>query len=635
MIIRLKVFIPVVLVIATTLIISFFFIDFWVKNWIENGISAVTGTKTDIRDLKLSFKNSSLKIRRLEIASKEKEFENFVEFEDVVVDFQTLPLLKKRFVIDEFSIEGIMWATPRRTSGKLLFQKKVDEQPSWISDLKNEAFESVKNEFEKMPISKLSEFRIPNDPREIVSSLDLKSTDAYKTVIEHAQELKTKWPERFKEIKNTSELEAKFKEAKALVENVPQNPQEILKRIEGIKSVIEFFQSEQKRVEGIIHDVKTDSAKIQADYDLATQALNDDFNRAKKLVSLDELNVGNISRILFGPEWLQKIDQVLKYHQMLRKALAKTEKDEEVQVRQRAKGRDIIFIVPKKQPSFVLAKSEFSVKSLDRGQKNLVTQIYELSLRDINSSPKLYGKPTSVDFKSEFKNAVIGGAEVQLFWDYTKEIPVDKYKADVKKIAAKSWPMGVPQYFPLRLSSGLANAATEFHFVGDDMKWLTKVQFSDVLWDFDNAPKQSIFFDLLRDVFSKIKNFHLDLELKSVGEKLDFNVKTDFDSAIQSALTAAIDKKLDEFKARLKLEIENRISQVKTQAMNSVTQYKEEVEKRAQNYLAQLTNYENETMKLEDQLKKRSQNAVQDKIKEGIKDIQKGDNPLKKMKLPF
>jgi uncharacterized protein (TIGR03545 family) len=613
MILRLKVFIPVLLVVILSLVISALFIDTWVKRWIENGISSITETKTDISDLKLSFSHSSLRIRRLQIASQKEEYKNAVEFENIVVDFQTLPLLKKRFVIDEFSIEGIQWGTPRKTSGKLPPRIKSSE-PSYFSELKNSAFAALRKEFDEMPVSKLSDFKIPTDPREIVNSLNLKSTEAYKIVIGHAEELRAKWPEKFRDLKNTAEIEKQMGEARRLVENPPQNPQEILQRITEVKKTMEFLEAEKKRASDLFSEIKTDTNKIQTDYEVASKALQEDFNRAKQVISLDELNIGNISRLLFGAEWLAHAEQILRYHQILRNVLAKTD-NEEVQVRQRDHGRDIVFIVPKKQPSFVLAKSDFSVKTLENGEKNLVTQVYQLKLRDINSSPKLYGKPTSVDFKGEFKNAKVGEVDLDLFWDYTKELATDKYKVAAKRIAAEMWPMGIPVYLPLRLEKGLADASSEISFTGDDMRWTSRVQFSEVIWNFADAPKQSLVFDLLREIFLHIKNFHLDLELASTGGKFEFNVKSDLDSIVQSALTQVIEKRLNEFKARLKLEIENRQEGLQKEARKSMDLYKSEVENRAQGYLNQITGYENEVNKLEEQLKKKAQGGLQEKLK--------------------
>src|SRR4051812_4597579 len=98
--IRLKVFVPLLLVAVLASLFVLFRFDALLKVWIENGISNFTETKTDIGDLHISFKDSSLTIGRMEIASKDDEFKNLVEFADIVIDFQTLPLLKKRFIVD-------------------------------------------------------------------------------------------------------------------------------------------------------------------------------------------------------------------------------------------------------------------------------------------------------------------------------------------------------------------------------------------------------------------------------------------------------------------------------------------------------------------------------------------------------
>lgn len=630
-IIRWKVFLPVLGIFLLTSWVVIYKIDTWLKDWLESGISAVTETKTDISRLHLSFANSSLKIGRLEIASKTDEFKNAVEFEEIVIDFQTLPLLRKRFVIDDFSILGIQWGTNRKTSGWIP-KPPPPKKPSWFAQMSNKAFTSLKKEFDATPAGKLLDFKIPTNPKDIVETLDLQSVDKYKDTVVLAQNLRSKWNAKIKELRNVDEYKTWIEQARQQAQNVPQSPEEILKRIEFIKGTIDTFDREVKRVESLVEDVKTDAAHIQDDFKAALDAVSADYNRAKDLVSLDQLKVDNLSRLLFGAHWVSKAEEVLRYHQMLRQALAKTDKDQNVQVQQRAKGRDIVFIVPKKQPSFVLAHSAFTVKAIEKGQRNLVTQTYELKLEDVNSSPRLYGKPTSVDVKAQFKNALIGEAVFNGFWDYTKDDPTDIYKVAVNRIKADSWPVGIPKVFPIKLASGLADSSSELRFDGPDMKWVTKVNFSDVSWDLSEVTRTGVILPVLEKVFSKIKNFYLTMEFKIVKDEMVYDVGSDLDDVIQRAISEVIAEKMKEFQQRLHQEIERRVAQVKEQALKEMNGFQKEVQGRIDSSVQELNKYKSEANGLIDSLKKKAAGAATDELK---KNIPKVDNPFKNFKKPF
>ena len=94
--IRWKVFIPVFLVFALVSWFAIYRLDLFVKGMIENAISAVTGTRTDITTLRISLFDSKMTVKRLEIASKEEPMKNAIEFGGIAIDFQFLPLLQKR-----------------------------------------------------------------------------------------------------------------------------------------------------------------------------------------------------------------------------------------------------------------------------------------------------------------------------------------------------------------------------------------------------------------------------------------------------------------------------------------------------------------------------------------------------------
>jgi uncharacterized protein (TIGR03545 family) len=165
--IRLKVFFPVLLLVGLVGFILVWRLDVWVKSGLESAISAVTGTKTEISSLSISLKNSSLKIGRLRIASPHQEFKNLIELAEIVVDFQTLPILEKRVVIDEFSMKGIDWQTPRATSG-FLPPAPQSSEPSIFSSLVDESFRKIKDEFAAMPVTQLVDFQVPDSPKEIM-----------------------------------------------------------------------------------------------------------------------------------------------------------------------------------------------------------------------------------------------------------------------------------------------------------------------------------------------------------------------------------------------------------------------------------------------------------------------------------
>ncbi len=624
--IRFKVFIPFLVLLGLVSFVLVYRIDSLVKNWLESGISAITDTKTDISDLSISFKNSRLAIRRLEIASSQDEWKNAVEFENIIIDFQSLPLLKKRFVVDNFSLKGIQWGTKRSHSGKLPVRAKP-KNASWVSKTMNSAFASLKSEFSKTPVGKLTDFSLPNDTRDILNGLHLQSEEAYKSASLLGQQLRGAWTERLKDIRDVSAYESKIQEARALLKNPPQDPKAILDAIETVRRFQKFFEDEKTRIESVVKTAGDDVKRIESEVDKARKALDADVQKAKGLVSLDGINIENISKILIGDLWIQRAEKVLLYQAMLRKALASTSKDKDIEVKHRAKGRDIVFVTPVQEPSFVFAKSDFSVKTVDGGDQKLVNQVYDLKLRDITSDPKLYGKPTTIAAKADFKNGVLETVGFDALLDYTKDLDHEKFGLSARGIVSDGLEVGVPKLFPVKLKKGLADTNAQLEFTGDDFSWQTKFDLRQVEWDFSEVPNRGTLIPLLQGIFERVDSFSVNVKFDYKNEKFGFDVSSDMDAKIKTGVEAVLQKKILEFESRLKAEIEAKIQAYKGEAESEVGRFKSEVENKILSNAQTALNSRNEMLSVQNGLEKQSQKAIQkaagQTVQDGLQQIQK------------
>lgn len=636
MIFRLKVFLPFLLLVALASFIFIYRIDGWVRDGLEDAISLVSGTKTDIHSLRLSFRESSLHIKRLEIASSEQEFQNLIEFEDIRVDFQFLPILKKRAVIDEFSIRGVKWGTERTTSGKLPPRVKSKE-PSWFSELSNAAVIEAKKEFQKMPVHQLTDFRIPDSPREALDRLELKSEEAYKKVAVSAQELRGSWTGRVQDLKDVSRYENWIREARQLLKVTPNDAQSLLTAAETVQKTIRLFEDERARVASLVTKVETDFNTLQALTKTAADALQSDYDRARKMVSFEDLSLKNMSKLLFGERWLHRVDEVLRYRELLRRLIAAGSSEDGIQVRPRAQGRDIVFITPRKEPDFILAQSEFSVEGIEGGDRRNVNQVYKLKLEHLNSAPKLYGKPSRVLLEASLRDFLFQRAAFEGFWDYTQPIAKDRYELKVERLKTKDWFMGIPKIFPLKLSSGEATVVTDLQFTGDDFSWKSQVAFKDTIWDTSEIPKVGLLIQLLEETFASISQFRVTFQMGQKASQMDYSISSDLDQIVQASLERSLQKRVQEFEERLKRELNLQIARAEERALQEVDGFKAEALDQVARVRQTLDSYVNEASSVERQLKAKAEHLAKQKVQQELQELPIPDagGLLKKVKPSF
>jgi uncharacterized protein (TIGR03545 family) len=615
--IRLKIFIPVFLLLVLLICFAVFRLDGWVRAELEEGISAITGTKTDISNVNISLRDSSLTIGRLEIASSDDEMKNAVEFENLVLEFEILPLLKKRLKVKEFSIRGVALGSRRTHSGKLV---RHPEGPSWVSVKTDKAMAALKKEVKSLPVAKLMDFDVPVETREILDRLSLKSVEAFKAAIASAEQMRGQWTLKLQQFRDFNEYERRISEAKKFSQNPPENPEGLVEALKLMRENYDFFLGEKKRAQSLVNDVDIDWRRIQKSYDAGVSALTADYEAAKRMVSFDGLNLNNLSRMIFGSVWIDRMETVLRYHSILRQLMVSSSEheDKSLEVTPRKRGRDIHFVDQSDPPGFILVKSEFTLKGVSDKASNGPTEQYVVSLSDINSSPKRYGKPSEVNFK--FRLGENSGDKIifKSVWDYTTSVLRDRFNLVAEDLNAGSWDVGVPSVLPLKILTGKARCETELKFEGDQLTWSARVNFKDVTWNLSELSTQGVVAPVFHDVLSKAKDFDLSMELKSKGDALELSWVSDFDQSLKNGIDLAVQRRLADFQQKLRHEIENQVDAYQKAALLQQAEFQNDVKAKIDGYVTKASNSADETAKALDVLKKKNQGRAVDYFKKNL-----------------
>jgi uncharacterized protein (TIGR03545 family) len=626
--IRLKVFIPALLLSVLVALWMIYRLDGWLKSSIESAISAVTGTKTEISSLQLSLRESRLFVGKLKVASPEHEFKNLVEFSEIVIDFQTLPLFEKRFVVDEFSLKGIDWNTPRKESGFLL-AKERPKDTGIFSGFVDQAMTTLSEEFEKMPVAELIDFRVPESPKELLSQLNLESEKAFKEAAIQVELKQGEWRQRVSSLKDLSEFQARVSEIKKRASDPGDRPQDLLKTLEEVKKGLDWIREAKEQTAELIEASRKDFAALESLYGTANASIEADFKRARDMVSLDQFSVQNLSRLLFGPSLLSYYGTALKMQARLNdlQQIVKSE-EKQVEVKERARGRDIVFVSPQRQPGFVLAKSDFSVEGLEKSAAARLSQQYELKLRDLSSDPALNAKPMQVVAEGRFRNAPLSRAQIDLLWDYTQQPVKNRYLGKAERVQVSSWQVGIPKVFPLVLEKAMAEISTELEWRGGDLDWKSRMQFREVEWNFKTVPRIGFIGRAMSDVFQGVKGFWLELRLTRNQDRLLLELRSDLDESLGQAISLQIEERLQAFRLKLQKEIGGMVEEYQRKMLREIQSFKNEVLSPVEKRLETLQAYEAEVKSRISSIESRAKGGVQKGIQEKLA------KPIKSLKIP-
>ena len=239
-----------------------------VKRGLQYALENIFWARADIDYVNLKIFDSSLTIRGVAVANKDKPMENLFEIGDISVDFDLVQLLKKKFVMDLAQCTGITYGTPRKTSGALpesVLKAKKEKQRK-----RDEAFEKKKEELlaalasqAKEDITDILGFY---DPEAFLKdSLNSLQTPAMKDEI--VGDMTTIYNEWQTEIETTKEQVKEFgKEVRKYTKmdlskiDTPQELNDLLVQINETKKKAEAFE---KRAEDISDHFVRDTKAVQ------------------------------------------------------------------------------------------------------------------------------------------------------------------------------------------------------------------------------------------------------------------------------------------------------------------------------------------------------------------------------------
>ncbi len=602
--------------------------------------------KCDIQHVDFKLLDSSLKVRKVEIANKNDYMKNLVDIGSITVDFDLGQLLRKRFVADELSVLDVNSGTERKTSGELppkkakrLWRKK-DKAKKNASETKLgqvliEKKATAAASLEKNITGLFNQF----NPETLMNTYyaQLQTPELSKQVQEQIPQIIAKWQAKPAEIQKTvDELQKSVNDIMAFdYGSVQNNPLKIKEFIETLDSTYKNIDKVKNDANSVLNSFNADIAEADALRKSVQNAVTHDMNFATSEINkIKSLNISDGTKLISGmfenvacdvlgkyyPYATQGVDYLLELKSK-QASNPKTEKSEKAKKQKysvkRAPGRDI-FYRQDKVPSLW-------IKKMAGSGPNFFAQA-----TDIASNQDLINKPAKIDFNMDLYNLKHTAKLVVDFRTDTKE-PLIRADYGLKNIPLNipaekfgAYP-GVPSFDAKCAVDAILKIFDDEGFEITGKGLLTDLKISTVPFEPEYASK------IYSSVMSRINTVRADITSGfTVSNGLNMNLNSDADVQVLNSLRKEMEAQLAGIKDNLKAELTKRINEasggalgqfgslddIKSKLTGSVTtangyekqltQKRSEAEKQMKGKVDEVTNKatENAKKELSNQLKK-------------------------------
>lgn len=590
--------------------------------------------KVEIKSLKTGLKPLSFEIIGLKIADKNDVWKNVVDIEQMKFGLNIIPLLSKKIIIDDMTIENIKWDTKRKTSGelppkkkKLLEKKKKQKESDGLTTKLFDSFkENINREIENLPSvnafknikNKLKTF----DATKLIEEADL---ETYKVI----ESLRTDSVEKYEKYRTNIEnlnIQNQVKEIKRLLEESKNIKIKTIDDIIKAQNTIKDLNNRKKDIEKTIKDIKQlqkDIATTLQDKKSLIKKIDDiakrDYqNLLSKTVGPFAGDTSNIAEMLFGPIWYGRVNKILEYFALVRKYIPSQKEDEgKKEFPGEQQSIDVQFNKRGVPPKMLIKKIHISGTTGGEGKEVDNPVAFKGVIHNLTSDQRITGRPTHLDAIGQK-----AGKEYKLIgnFDHIKEIPVDTISIKFNNLSINELSLGKNDVLP-ELKQGIINVESSFTLNGDEIDCQLNTTIRELVFSLRKGKDE--IENIVDEVFSSIKEVTLIATLAGSPNSLKTHLKSNLDSLIGNSLKNIYEKKLAELKKRLRTELSSRIQQEKEKLINEYSLKKEELIQQVKERLSFL---EEEKAKLEQKITEKKQKILEkqkketEKVKDKLKD---------------
>lgn len=642
-------FVPLIVTIAFIAVIPICFSMFKnviIKKAITVVCENIFEAKTDIEKVDFKFLDSSLKIKKIEIANKNDYMKNLVDIGSITIDFDLGQLLRKRFVADELSVLDVNTGTERTTSGELppAKEKKIKKQKA---KAEKEASESklgkalsdkkavAANSLEKNITGLFNQF----NPETLMQNYaaQLQTPAISNQVQEQIPQIVAKWQAKPAEVQKTvDELQKSVNEIMSFdYSAVQNNPLKIKEFIESLDATYKNIEKVKNDANGVLNSFNADIAEADGLRKTVQNAVTHDMNFANSEINkIKSLNVSDGTKLISGMFENVACDVLGKYYPYAQKGVnyllelkskqaskPKTEKVKKEKKKysvKRAPGRDIFYRQDKVPALWI--------KKMAGSGPNFFAQA-----TDIASNQDIINKPAKIDFNMDLWNLQHTAKLVVDFRTETKE-PLVRADYGLKNIPLNipaekfgEYP-GVPSFDAKCAVDAIFKIFDDEGFEITGKGLLTDLKISTVPFEPEYASK------IYSSVMGRINTVRASMTSGfTISDGLKMALDSDADVQVINSIKKEMEAQLAGIKENLKTELTKRINEASGGALGQFGSLDDIKSKltgsvgQANGYEKQLTQKRSEAEK---QLKGKAEEATKKATDSAKKEI---GNQLKKL----
>ena len=549
--IRWKGLIPFVCIIGALVVFWYLFLDTIVERVIESAGTRVVGAKVEIDRADVSLFPVGLSITRMQVTNPDFPMTNAVEIADMTLALDSRALLRKKVIVEEIAMDGVRFNTARSLSGAI---RRVSRKKT-AGDT-----EKIKKILEKAGCVKveLPSLQMP-DIQKVLADENLESLKIIQEYRSDLEKEKQTYQEKLAALPNENDF-AEYRKRIEKLQGKKTSFNALLNTVTDAANLKKDIQADIDRLENEVKSFKKKFEELRIRFSQLSKAPEEDIRRLKDKYTLSPQGMANFSQLLIGTRFCEWWEKGYHWYQRIKPYVNRSGKSESApQAAEPLRGKGVNIRFPEKNPlpDFLIRQARANI-ILERGA---LTGILE----NVTTDQQMVGLPLTFRFLGRQMQGMQSFNAIGEMNQIRPDHPAYRVDINIQAFEINDFVLSTAKALPVTIQEALADVAFDFSLMDSNLTARLTSGFKAVKMK-TNTGASGRLAAAVTSAFSGIDAFDATVLVKGTTEAYTFDVRSDLDKILTTAVGDLVRKEAANFTSGLEKEIMARVSTPLTEA---------------------------------------------------------------------
>ncbi|MSR24294.1 MAG: TIGR03545 family protein [Nitrospiraceae bacterium] len=511
-------------------------VDGLIECVIERTGTQAVGAKVELAAADLTLISLGLTLTGLQVTDPDAPMTNAVEVSRISFLMDGLNLLRRKIIINDMTVDGVRFGTPRKTSGAI-----GKQEPGVVQKAARTKFV-------------LPSAQIP-DVKEILAKEELQSLKLAESLRADIQAEQDRWKQQMAELPN----KAKFDDYKQRLDKVKSSGNGGLGGIVGgageaasiqkdISQDIDKITAAKKTFEGNL-------VQLRKRLDEATKAPEEDLRRIRDKYALSPQGLANMSSALIDGPLGDRIETALRWYAKLQPYLQSSGErkgNAEVVKPLRGNGVDVRFKEQAPLPDFLIRTAKIGL--------DLAAGLVSGTIRNITPDQPVLGTPTTFEFSGD---KLTGVQSLKLNGEINRVDPAKPHDAaalNVRGYRLLNLALSTDDSLPVSVKEAWTDLDLKADLRGEALDADLAATLQSVRITTGTKPDAGAVAKAVAAALSDVKSLHVKADITGTVKQYDVRLSSDLDQVLKQALGKQMQEQVNKFEGQLRTAIAEKVN---------------------------------------------------------------------------